>query len=133
MRFQLLILLLHALFAPFAKALPQYSDSWSEPAFPSDVITIASAAKGPWDSATDFRDDRGSNNRNAVSVDSRNPMLDFSNLYLPTLQSPSSYKGSSVKLAQQPTAGPVFLCCPDVDTDSKEPVRLNCPASEFAE
>lgn len=138
-----MFLLLYSSFAPFANALPQYIDagSMAKPAFASDGFTIASAGSGLWDSTTELRGGRGSDNRDVVSVNSdapRNPVLDFSNLELPTLQRPSiyqggSYQGSYVELAQQPTAGPVFLCCPDIDTDSPGPVKLDCPAREFAE
>lgn len=127
MRFRILILCLHALFAPLAKALPQYFDGWSEPAFPGDGLTIAS---GFLDSAPNFSDDRGSNDRTAFSINPdipRRPGLDSSKLYLPTIQTPSLDQGSIVELAgiadQQ-----VYMCCPNAEGE----VQVRCQNREFA-
>lgn len=127
MLFQILFLFLHALVAPLAKALPQYFDGWSEPAFSGDRFTIAS---GVLDSAPNISDDRESNDRTAFSINSDTPPipgLDSSKLYLSTLQRPSFDQSSPVELAGIADQS-VFMCCPNVEGE----VQVRCQKSEFA-
>lgn len=131
MRFQALILLLHFVFALFAKALPQHSDSWLESALPLDSFTVASTAFS--DGAPDLSNpaafiNRGPNDRTSIDTDPNAVSLfnsdtqsnlwpDSSTLGLPTLQGSSIDPGNSVELAQKPAVGGkavderLYMCC----------------------